>query len=95
MKRVLAIALILLMTAALFAGCKDDSPMDPEEAVACVLKELNVKENSLSDIHIHIGTLGEATVYNISFTFEGKELTYSVDAFTGEILNIEEGAHSH
>ena len=95
MKRVIALLLVLLMTAALFAGCKDDSPMDANEAVEYVLEALDAKESELSNIHIHPGTYEDAVVYNVSFGYKGENFTYSVDAYTGEILHIAEGAHSH
>ncbi len=96
MKRIVALLLVFVLTAAFFTACgKDDSPLTADEAVECVLDALDAKASELSNVHVHPGDHDGSTVYNVSFSYKGESFTYSVDAFNGEILHIAEGAHSH
>ena len=95
MKKILAIVILLC---ALLAGCGNQeptkTPLTTADAVQIVLNDLNMTIDQLSP-HVHTGDFQGNEVYYVYVTVEGEGMSYAIDLYSGEILNIAESDHSH
>ena len=92
MKKIVALLLVTCMAVALLAGC--GGAIDAEKAQKIVLKDLGVKADQVT-MHTHITTYENQACYSIYVTIGDETLEYIINSETGEILVIQESAHSH
>ena len=93
MKKIIAALLLVCMTITLLAGC-GDGQIDAEKAQKIVLEDLGVKADQVT-MHTHITTYENQACYSIYVTIGDETLEYIINSETGEILVIQESAHSH
>ena len=98
-KRVFSAFLVLIAVILLFAGCEEKkepqgNPITMNEAIQIVLEKADISPESANP-HVHAGKYKSQECYLVYISDGGKNMVYSVDCFTGEILNIEQSSHSH
>ena len=91
MKKFFALALVLC---ALLAGCNSQKPISNTEAIQIVLDEANLTVDKALP-HVHKGEHDGKECFLVYVTVGKKNMVYSVDLYTGEILSVEESSHSH
>ena len=99
MKKMLAMLLALCAMLTLLAACDSDQqperlPIDTADAVQAVLDDLDMTIDEAQP-HVHAGDFQGNECYYIYVTVDGENVSYAVDKYTGEILNIAHSDHSH
>jgi uncharacterized secreted protein with C-terminal beta-propeller domain len=99
MKKTMAILLVLCAVTLLLAACGSDpeparEPISTADAVRVVLTDLDM-EITEAQPHVHTGDFNGNEVYYVYVTVEEKNMSYAIDMYSGEILNIAESNHSH
>ena len=91
MKKFFALSLVLC---ALLAGCNSQKPISTTEAIQVVLTEANLTVDKALP-HVHKGEHDGKECFLVYVTVGKKNMIYTVDLYTGEILHIEENDHGH
>ena len=95
MKKILILMAVLC---ALLAACGNQeptkTPLTTADAVQIVLNDLDLTIDQASP-HVHTGDFQGNEVYYVYVTVDGENMSYAIDLYTGEILNIAESSHTH
>ncbi len=88
--------LCLLLAAAmlLLCACKDDGPLTQAEIQEIALEAAGLEGQTVSGMHTHVSVVDGVSVITVYFSCNGNEYSYSMDAYTGELLDIEVD-HNH
>ena len=96
-KRVIAILLSACLLCALLCACRTEEKKEDitaDQAWQIVLSDLGQLADQAQSPHIHTGTYGNQSCYNIFFDLKGESLMYAV-SFSGKILHKGAASHSH
>ena len=69
-----------------FIGDKDDKSLTANDAKKVALSDLNIKESEADSIHVHTVTENNVPCYAVYVSVDGKNWEYTINGFTGEIL---------
>jgi hypothetical protein len=96
MKKIFALVLVLCMALCIFAGCKKNEPLTPEDAIRAIAADLNVDTGKIQGAHVHVAE-GSTPAYSIYFSVDGVNYQYVVSAVDGTIISstIAQEGHSH
>ena len=97
-KRIIVFALLAALLCGVLAACDEGKGdyLEEQDAVAIVLKDLGIKTEDATSIHVHVGTHDNQPCFNVYITYKGVSKTYIVSSISGDILSIEDGSgHSH
>jgi uncharacterized membrane protein YkoI len=89
------IAMLLMGLMGLMAGCKDDGPLTPEEAMEIVMEDMGIDQSDVDSIDTHVTTVNGVACYVVYITVDGEHMQYLIDGVSGEILTKEETDTGH
>ena len=85
---IVAFAILLILSLALFTGCQDRSGerLEREKAKLIALSDAGVQSENVRDLEIELDKEWGVILYDITFESGGFEYEYEIDAYSGEIL---------
>lgn len=101
-KRILSVLLAGLLALSLWA-CKSETPntsgdaktlITQDEAIQAALDHAGYSKADVTGIHVHMGQADGTTIYSIHFTGGDQSYSIVVDAFSGQILELDD-PHGH
>ena len=99
LKRILSLALVVLLTLGMFAACattEEKEPITTAEAVKIVREDMGLEKTESAAVHIHDITRNGLPCFKIEITAGEVTKTYVVAVNGGEILEVKNGSdHSH
>ena len=93
-RQLLCILLLICMLSSMMIACDKKEELTADEAYSVVLEDLKISKNDLPEPHIHTGTYGNVSCYNIYITLSGESFLYVVSVY-GDILSKGPAEHSH
>ena len=86
MKKIMALLLAALLVGTLLVGC-GGGVVTEEKAKEIALKEVDLKESQVDDIHVHMVTEKGLPCYSVHITAGDREFSVLIDIASGDILN--------
>ena len=86
MKKIMALLLAALLVGTLLVGC-GGGVVTEEKAKEIALKEVDLKESQVDDIHVHMVTENGLPCYSVHITAGDREVSVLIDIASGDILS--------
>ncbi len=93
-KTIIIVSIIVVLALAagavyFFAIVPAQSYIGRDAAKTVALEDMDISENDTKKLDVDFEKDDGYTFYEVNFTYDKNEYEYSIDAFNGEILNIE------
>ena len=86
MKKVIAMILMLVLAAGIFAGCGKNF-LSTADAEKVALQDMEIKAKDADSIHTHGGEGENGPVYSVHVEYNGQTYEYIIQAMDGTILS--------
>ena len=85
----IALAIILILSLALFTGCQDTSGelLERQDAKRIALERAGINEEDVWDLEVDLDKEWGVLLYEVSFDSGTLEYEYKIDAHSGKILS--------
>lgn len=85
-KRLIALLMLAALTLSLLAGCGGPVYIGEEKAKQIAMEDTYFGIEDAQNMTVELTEEEDAAYYTVSFTIEGMDYVYKLDAATGEIL---------
>ncbi len=91
--RVIAILLLFAMLLPVMAGCGSKTKVvSQEQAQKIAMEEIDIAEDQVTDVHIHVVTESGIPCYSVHLTTDEGDFSVVIHAGTGEVLDVASGS---
>lgn len=98
MRKIFILLLILCALVSVLTACgkeeEEKTPLTAAQAIEIVLKDTGLDVLDAQP-HVHNGEYQGTECFMIYITVEGESVSYAVDLYSGEILNVSHAEHFH